>query len=168
MTLVPLCPTFPYTSEMLVGALLKAKHLHIFVAVEGFLKAEYLHITIVLYCNCFWALWMRSTYTLQLLLGALLKAEYLHNTGLLGAPLKAEYIIMICIGKYYMSACCCCLNSSVLHVGVKTLHNTIYKIKTTCWQNLMTSSSMLVTSRLPIQTTKMFHSFLTCTCASPH
>jgi len=56
VTLVPLCPTFPYTSEMLVGALLKAKHLHIFVAVEGFLKAEYLHITIVLYCNCFWAL----------------------------------------------------------------------------------------------------------------
>jgi len=55
-------PTFPYTSEMLVGALLKTKHLHIFVAVEGSLKAEYLHIAIVLYCNCCWALWMRSNH----------------------------------------------------------------------------------------------------------
>jgi len=27
---------------------------------------------------------------------------------------------------------------------------------------------MLVTSQLPIQTTKIFYSFLTCTCATPH
>ena len=59
------------------GVALKARCLHIIMAVGGGpFKAEYLHIT-VSFRGHFNEVQMQSTYTFQLLLGAPLKAEYL-------------------------------------------------------------------------------------------
>ena len=79
-------------------------YLHIRDAGRGSLKAEYLHITVVVegpfesrvltYCSCCWGpLWKESSYAIQLLLGVRSKAEYVHIRVAVKRPFGSRVLI---------------------------------------------------------------------------
>ena len=73
---------------MLLGSPLKARYLHITIAVWGTCGS----IVLVHCSSSRWPLWKQGTYALQLLLGARLKQGTYILRLLLGAPLKVEYL----------------------------------------------------------------------------
>ena len=62
-----------YTLQLLLGAFLKVRNFALQLLLKALVKARYLHIAIAV-----GALWKQGAYTLQFLLGAPSKAEYLH------------------------------------------------------------------------------------------
>jgi len=96
-----------YTLQFLLRGLLNAEYLHIAVAIEGPLKAEYLRISF------YWgALWKQSTYTLQLLLRTFSKAYYLHITVAVEGPFRSR-VLTHCSGCWRAS-----MKAEYLHTAV--------------------------------------------------
>jgi len=96
--------------KIAVGASLKERYLHIKVEVGHLSESKVFHITltaggpseskVLTHESCCWgSLWKEGAPTLQLLLRAPLKAEYLHITVSFGAPMKVEYLhIAVAVG----------------------------------------------------------------------
>ena len=84
------------------GAPLKARYLHIAIAVGAPLKARYLHITLAVRGPI--ESKVQGTYTLQLLLEAPLKARYYHITIAVGSLLESKkFYITVTVGDSFES-----------------------------------------------------------------